>query len=936
MKTKNQSLYHTFIYSFAFIVILSSGVPFYFWVNYLIVDMHEHSRQIRKDYIKSQKTLLKNQVDIIVQGAELSKANAEKKLKQEIKERVYEAYETCVLIYTNNIKRVSKAKLYELIHDALWYREWDGGNGYIFAEYLNGVEYINRNNPELEGENIIDLKDDRGTFLVREILGVAVDSGEGYCSYYWNVPGKPGVLTKKISFVKLFKPLGIVIGSGKYLIHMENEIKKDVIERISNISLDDNGYAFAGQWDGLSLSGPSTGKNMLHITDPNGVKIVEKLIDVSKSGGGYVEYVMPKFENHRPSPKLSYADGIEDWQWYIGAGKYVDIIEEVINHNESEKHSFIYRAIIKVIILYIFILLAGIIGLKWFSRKINTNISTFIDAFKNVEIGKGTIDIEKVFFSEFYEIAESANRMFERQIQSDKALAESEKNLSEVIENAHIPIMIVNSKNKIEYINSEFIKFFGYTLDDIPSMKEWWKKAYNNDLQEKDAYCLLKSVSGGNINKNELSLRQMTITCKDPLKLKSVEISSSIIGNRRLFTLIDMTERIKTEKEKELLEQRKHRSQKMEAIGLMAGGVAHDLNNILSGIVGFPEMILLDMSKSNPLYRPIEIIYESALRASAVVDDLLTVARGVASKKDVCDLNILVKDFLASPECIKMQSYHKYIEIIEYFDPDLIPVKCSSVHIKKVIMNLVSNALEAIDTSGIINISTESIYLDRPVQGYTNISIGEYSVISISDNGSGISKDDLERIFEPFYSKKVMGRSGTGLGLSIVWNTINDHNGYIDIKTSKEGTTFKIYLPSTRESIQSEEEETNIIDLVGNNEKVLVIDDEPNQRTLSSVLLKRLNYQVETVSSGEEAIEYLKNKNADILLLDMVMDPGMNGYETYQIIKKKIPDQKAIVASGFARTKDVENTIKLGAGDYIKKPYTIRALGLALNKVINS
>jgi CheY-like chemotaxis protein len=200
----------------------------------------------------------------------------------------------------------------------------------------------------------------------------------------------------------------------------------------------------------------------------------------------------------------------------------------------------------------------------------------------------------------------------------------------------------------------------------------------------------------------------------------------------------------------------------------------------------------------------------------------------------------------------------------------------------------------------------------------------------VSDDGSGISPGDLERIFEPFYTKKVMGKSGTGLGLAVVWNTVQDHNGYINVNTSDKGTVFELYFPVTREEVPAEGEQVPLEDCLGHGEKILVVDDEERQREIASGILTRLGYSAETVSSGEDAIEYVKTNPVDLILLDMVMPKGINGRKTYEGIIKIRPGQKAIIASGYAKTKEVDLAQELGAGKYIKKPYTLPKVGVAV------
>ena len=418
---------------------------------------------------------------------------------------------------------------------------------------------------------------------------------------------------------------------------------------------------------------------------------------------------------------------------------------------------------------------------------------------------------------------------------------------------------------------------------------------------------------------------------------KIVDLNISLEHNNK-----ELEERVnersrKLEKEmavRKIAEEKAQRAGKMEAIGLMAGGVAHDLNNILSGIVSYPELLLLDMPEGSSQRKTVEAIQDSGKRAAAVVTDLLTVARGVASEKHIVNLNDLVKEYLESPEFQQTQLHHPLVRCVQSYDSDLLNISCSPVHIKKCLMNLLNNGLEAMNDVGDISISTRNQYVDTPLPGNQYMEEGEYVVVTVADSGKGISKKDLEHIFEPFYTKKKMGRSGTGLGLAIVWNTMQDHGGAVTIESSRNGTQFDLYFPSVREDVNTLGQTREIEELHGNGERILVIDDESQQRDIATQMLSVLNYEAESVCSGEEAVEYIKENRVDLLLLDMIMGDGLNGRQAYEQIAAIAPGQKAIIASGFSETEDVKMTLELGANIFMRKPYTLALLAAAVKQVL--
>ncbi|MCP4694573.1 MAG: PAS domain S-box protein, partial [Desulfobacterales bacterium] len=334
----------------------------------------------------------------------------------------------------------------------------------------------------------------------------------------------------------------------------------------------------------------------------------------------------------------------------------------------------------------------------------------------------------------------------------------------------------------------------------------------------------------------------------------------------------DLTERKQAEEEKRRMEARLQNARKMEAIGALAGGVAHDLNNILSGLVSYPELLLMDLPADSPIRDGILLIQKSGNRAAAIVQDLLTLARRGVVAEEMIDVNRIIVEHLESPEHKSLRSHHPGVRVETDLEPILCHIKGSPTHLAKSVMNLVSNAAEAMPEGGVVAISTRNRYLDNPVNAYDDVRSGDYVTLTVADQGTGILPGDMERIFEPFYTRKVMGRSGTGLGMAVVWGTVKDHNGYIDIQTERgEGSRFTLYFPITREELAEAGPSTSIRDYMGRGERVVAVDDQEEQRVIISTILKKLHYSAKIFPGGEEAAAYMETHSADLLILDMIM-----------------------------------------------------------------
>ncbi len=434
------------------------------------------------------------------------------------------------------------------------------------------------------------------------------------------------------------------------------------------------------------------------------------------------------------------------------------------------------------------------------------------------------------------------------------------------------------------------------------------------------------------------------------LQIQVFEYSLDIEGERRHFEsrlvavsdaqavaiVRDVTLRANAAADREQLEERLRRAQKMEAIGLLAGGVAHDLNNVLSGLVSYPGFLLMDLPEDHPMRAPILTIQKSGEKAANIVQDLLTLARRGVPVTEVVDLNILIREFQTAPEFEKLRLYHPDFKLHLDLDHHLMNTIGSPVHLSKMIMNLVANGVEALPGRGTVRVKTRNRYIDRPLRGYEDIAPGDYVVMTVSDDGAGISPEDIDRIFEPFYTKKVMGRSGTGLGMAVVWGTVKDHQGYIEVESEVgRGTRIMVYLPASRQKVDRQLARNTIDQFRGRGETILVVDDMPEQLEIAAKILTKLGYQVATAPGGQEAVDYLRENTVDLVILDMIMAPDMDGLETYRHIVKMHPGQKAIIASGFSETERVREAQRLGAGAYVKKPYRLEKIGMTVREELD-
>lgn len=502
--------------------------------------------------------------------------------------------------------------------------------------------------------------------------------------------------------------------------------------------------------------------------------------------------------------------------------------------------------------------------------------------------------------------------------QAERALRESEKRYRQLLN--HIPVGIYQSTpdGKFLAVNSALVRMLGYGSEeelmkiDIPKQLYFSpdeRKKVQDNLREQGRECSvfrLRKKDGSELWAEDYGHLELDEQGR-PLYYQGV--------------LLDITER-------KNLEEELARAQRLETAGRVAGQIAHDFNNLLAPLAAYPALIREDLDPNHPVVGMIAEMEAAAKKIGEINQQLLALGRRGHYAMEVIDLNDLVQNLLLS------QPLPNEIEVMEEFNEELLPIRGGAAQLTRALTNLLNNAKEAMQGSGTLTVSSDNVYLDKPLKGYQTLKRGEYVRLDISDSGDGIAPEILNKIFDPFFTTKRMDRMrGSGLGLSIVHGIMEDHKGYITVKTVPgQGTTFSLYFPVARD--REPDAKKAIVDSRGGHERVLVVDDDPVQRRVAGQLLKRLGYKVHAVASGEQAIEYVRQHQQDLLLLDMVMD-GIDGAETYRRILEFRPDQKAIILSGYAMSQRVQEALRLGASAFLPKPVTLNNLASVVRNTLD-
>ena len=503
----------------------------------------------------------------------------------------------------------------------------------------------------------------------------------------------------------------------------------------------------------------------------------------------------------------------------------------------------------------------------------------------------------------------------------------SEKRFQVLAEAAWEGIMILRNNRLLE-ANMQFYQMFGYDegeMGDTELLEKIIAPAALDDLAGQ-----FKDAESGSFE--SVGVRRDGSSFPLEARWREMEYFGS---PAQVWAVRDITERVRGEQEKLALQEKLAKANKLKALGLMAGSVAHDLNNILTAVVSYPDILLMQMDSSDKYYQEIKKIQQAGKRAAAVVNDLVSIARGKKSQTPVENLNQIITDHLKSIEHGERQAEFDGVRVMTMLAPDLGNVECSAQRIHKILLNLLGNAFEAVKADGTITIATENCRFIKPVADGQPRRPGDYVKLTVSDNGPGIGREHLERIFDPFYTTKKNQKSGTGLGLSIVWNCVLEHDGWVEVKDNQPGAVFEVYLPATNQAPASSFEEKVQPARRSGGETILLVDDQPEQNETIQKMLNSLGYKTFSVTSSGEAIAFVRSCRVDLAVLDMMMGDDINGCQIYEQMLEANPAQKAIIISGYSKTDEVDRARTLGVSQVLEKPVTLPAVSRAIRQALS-
>ena len=906
------TIFFVVVISVSLLTIMAVGT---IWIYSEYVEFKQTLIRTEEDFIRIKRQTLKQEVEKAVGYIEFKKARTEERLKADIRNRTYEAHALARHIYETYKDELPEGGIRELVKSSLRPIRFNKGRGYYFATRLDGLEELVTDKPEMEGLNLLDMRDTNGKLLVRDMIELIRQEGEGFYRYNWSKPGQQGKGFPKIAFVKYFEPFDWLIGTGEYLDDVEKDIQEEVIERIEEIRFGTDGYIFMGTRDGLSLAGPAKGRNVLEVTDANGVKVVQELIKAAAEGGGFVHYTMPPLGGKKPAEKLSYAVSLDEWGWYLGAGIYVGEIQSLLDEERNALYQKIRKDLWRACLALIGISIGIVVLVQIITRQLKNHFGRFLRFFQEASTSYIKIETEAIDITEFADLAESANAMIDSRNRTEQELQESKKWTESIFHSIQSGILVIDAETRrIADINPEAIRMIGYGKDTV--LGEPCRKYICTSGK---AECPILDLGEEMVNEERTLVtadgRQMPV-------IKTVK-KVSLQGREHLIeSFIDLTE-------KKELEEQLRQSEKMQALGTLAGGIAHDFNNLMMGIQGRVSMMLQDSKPGDSYHDHLASITEYINNASNLTAQLLGLARGGKFDVKPTDINTLLKK-----QVMLLGRTRKDISIKTDYAGEIWAVDVDQTQMIQVFWNLFINASQAMPDGGTVYISTEQHAQDEKDSGFQNALPGRYMKFSVRDTGIGMSEETKKRAFDPFFTTKEKER-GTGLGLASVYGIIKNHNGFIDIESEVgRGTVITVLLPVTDKApVVDEEDDRSISRGTGT---VLLVDDEAMIREVSGEMIRMLGYDTLVASGGRQAVALYREHRDEIgvVILDMIM-PGMGGAETYRELRNINNEIAVVLSSGYSLDSDMEQLLNEGCRGFIQKPFTLEALSREIASAIS-
>jgi len=906
-------------------------------------DAGMRATQMREDFTEQQRQRIQCEVERVVKLIDFQTEKIIEQRKADVLNRVYEAYAIADNLYRRHSNSKSPQEIRQIIIDAIRPIRYEDGDGYFFITGLDGTEHLFASRPDLEGTNMLDVQDPQGKYVVRDMIAIAEEDGEGFYHYRWSKPYQTGNDYPKISYVKRFEPYDWFIGSGVYLDDVDEAMREITAQYVEAHRFGPNRQGYVFILDLLNING---GKNFaIMYANPNRPDIVGKHISddledakgkmfrkeflkgLRAQGECFVDYWYKKFDQPEPSPKTSYFKLAGEGRFIVAAGVYLDDVEEKILAMQAQSAADIRQNVLLFVFAVAVTILTFVLLLNWLSNRLKKDFSLFADFFGRAAYSSEAIDQSRVRFAELDRMATSANRMLKDKLIAEKTMRDEREQLRVTLNSIVDGVITVDHSGRVELMNPVAEKLTGWQQEEVAGQK--LESIFRINLFGQSDFEINASADDLLVSLQGTFERQGVLVAKAGTECRvSVSAAPIYAGDGALqgqvIVFRDETERIKTEEEL-------FKVKKLESVGLLAGGIAHDFNNILSGLFGNLELAKRKIDDDHAAFPYLKVAHQALERATGLTNQLLTFAKGGEPVLETVSIQQLIDDV------VQFNLSGSQVKADINIPDDLWPVRADKGQLGQVLANLTINAKHAMPTGGILKVSAENFTLLRKNSAAQEPQ--DFIRLRIADEGIGMAEEIVEKIFDPYFSTK---QTGSGLGLATVRSIVEKHNGTIHVSSQPgKGSVFIIELPADR---QQRREDSEIFSPTGEKRvvaaRVLVVDDEDMVLTVLSSMLQLMGCEVDQAVDGEagknQYFSALDNQRPyDLVIMDLTIPGGMNGKEACDLIRSRDPQAKVIAASGYSTDPIMAHYERYGFSGRIVKPFQFEGVEREVVRVLN-
>ncbi len=874
-------------------VFICAGLLYFVWIFYAYSAFRTENRELKVQFVEAKQQMLKREVSEVIEYIHHMKEQAEERLENNIRQRVYDAHSIAQNLFYEYDGTRTEDEIKKIIRDALRPIRFNRGRGYYFIFSPDGIVELSAGQPDIEGSRLPDIQTNADRIIEKQMIPFLTRQPEGFFNYPSAAPDNPNAPPQKIAFIKRFEPYGWGIGAAEYRSQVIREIQNEILVRIVQLRFENEGYFFGSLYGGRPLftNGRITKgtQSIWELKDPNGVLLIQaQNREAQKKEGGFVRYQWPKLGSDKLYPKISYVNDVPEWQWIIGAGVYLDTIDAAIEEKTRQLFSNLLTEAVTSLCILFTVSLFIYFRINSYTREIQAGINSFSRFFEKASTDSTLIDPSQFRFKEIKQIAAGANRMLEKQIKASKALKLSEKRYAAIADTALDSIFTKDADRKYTFVNKAMTKLFNCRTEDLLGKRP-------EELFDSESAAAIREVDDRAFNGEPVNEIRTLVVQGVPLTFHTIQVPLEIIKGRVVSVsgvVRDITEQRRAEQATLLSEQRAAEQEKHALVGQVAGKIAHDFNNILGVIMGNTELALIDC-KDPETKKVLELIHGQTQRGKNLTKNLIAFAKDQEPKQEFFHIHEKIDLVIAL-----LKKELEGVQLFRDYQANIPEVLADPGMIEHALVNLIQNSVHALSMQNNPKIS---------IRTYTK---KDHVWCEIKDNGCGIPSDQIQHIFTPSFTLKgsrdvrgsySTGIKGTGYGLSNVKKYIEQHRGQIHAGSEPgKSATFAIGLPIIEKQLTPLEIKSFRAEKIIRNRTVLIVEDEA---AISDVQYRVLTgepccHQVDVATNGKKALEMIARRRYDCISLDYILPGKISGMDIYQQVRKSYADLPVLFISG--------------------------------------